>query len=103
MSGIHGLTLDIEEQTLYWIDSVSYTIASVKVNGSNRTLIGHYGFEFSIAKDNNVLYFSDYNLYSVTLDDNNRLEILSSLRTCFQNRFSSGLTVVKMSHQPICE
>ena len=57
------LTLDYQNQVLYWIDASLDKIESSNVDGTNRTLIANFASNyhpFSMSYFNNVLYWSDW-------------------------------------------
>ena len=61
----YGLTLDYQNQVLYWIDASLDKIESSNVDGTNRTLIANFALSspnyhpLSMTFFNNILYWSD--------------------------------------------
>ena len=62
----NGLTLDYQNQVLYWIDASLDKIESSNVDGTNRTLIANFALSspnyhpLSMTFFNNILYWSDW-------------------------------------------
>ena len=93
-----GLTLDYENQVLYWID-VS-RIESSNVDGSDRRLITSVPFVngFQISFYDDVLYWTDLNfdaIFSITAAGNQ----ITALITDFS--FGSGIEVVSENRQQL--
>ena len=65
-----ALTLDIESQTLYWIDAHNNQIESSSVDGQSRHMILHTDRNpFGIAIHNNGIYFSVGNVIKYVSDN----------------------------------
>ena len=100
----YGLTLDYQNQVLYWIDASLDKIESSNVDGTNRTLIANFAFSstsyhpFSMTFFNNILYWSDWGtdkIHSIFANGTS----LSSLIERFS--LSTGIEVVSKSRQQL--
>ena len=100
----NGLTLDYQNQVLYWIDAILDKIESSNVNGTNRQLIKilvssspNY-YPFSMSFFNNILYWSDWGtdkIYSMFANGTS----LTSLIRGF--RLATGIEVVSENRQQL--
>ena len=96
-----GLTLDYQNQVLYWIDASVDKIESSNVNGTNRQLITTFASNhnaFGISLFNNILYWSDWGTDTVLSVFSNGTS-LSSLISGFS--FPSGIEVVSRTRQQL--
>ena len=96
-----GLTLDYQNQVLYWIDASLDKIESSNVDGTNRQLIAMFVSNyhaFALSYFNNILYWSDWNtdvIHSIFANGTS----LSSLMFGF--RLLTGIEVVSGSRQQL--
>ena len=65
----NGLTLDYEEQRIYWLDANLDKIEYSNLDGSGRTLLeseaGGLVHPFSLTLDGSILYWSDWQTNSI--------------------------------------
>ena len=94
----NALTLDIEAQTLYWIETFPSTVQTSNVDGSNRTEfnVGDIGISTAVTIDirTNTLYITDFSsgIFTIStaggavsniapgLDNYLRIEVVDSQR-----------------------
>ena len=100
----NGLTLDYQNQVLYWIDAILDKIESSNVNGTNRQLImtlvsssPNY-YPFSISYFNNILYWSDWGTDKIHSIFANGTSLISLIRGF---SLSTGIEVVSGSRQQL--
>ena len=96
-----GLTLDYQNQVLYWIDAYLDKIESSNVDGTNRQLITTFAsnhLAFAISLFNNVLYWSDWDTDTVLSVFSNGT-LLSSL--IYRFSFPTGIEVVSRTRQQL--
>lgn len=67
----NGLALDWANGRIYWIDAVSFTIESVKINGEDRRVIlqGVFKHPFALDVFGDKLYWSDHGTQSIEYCD----------------------------------
>lgn len=73
LSTVYGLTLDYDDQILYWADYSNNRIESSLTDGSNRTVLTSSGVAdpFSITFFNGNLYWTDWSdnrIYTLAVD-----------------------------------
>ena len=96
-----GLTLDYQNQVLYWIDASLDKIESSNVDGTNRQLIATFVSNyhaFAISYFNNILYWSDWNtdiIHSIFANGTSLSSLISGLR------FLTGIEVVSGIRQQL--
>ena len=96
-----GLTLDYQNQVLYWIDATLDRIESSNVDGTNRQLIAAFVSNyhaFAISFFNDILYWSDWNtdmIHSIFANGT----LLRSLTYRFS--FPTGIEVVSENRQQL--
>ncbi|XP_065055467.1 low-density lipoprotein receptor-related protein 4-like isoform X1 [Rhopilema esculentum] len=62
----NGLTLDIAQNKMYWVDAKLKRLEVANLDGSGRKIIGNYiDFPFAIAHFENYLYWSNWRTHSV--------------------------------------
>ena len=100
----NGLTLDYQNQVLYWIDAFLDKIEGSNVDGTNRTLIANFASSstnyhpFSMSFFNNILYWTDWGtdmIHSIFANGTS----LTSLIHRFS--FLTGIEVVSGSRQQL--
>ena len=99
-----GLTLDYQNQVLYWIDASLDKIESSNVDGTNRTLIANLASSspnyhpFSVSFFNSVLYWSDWGtdmIHSLFANGTSLTSLIDGLS------FATGIEVVSRSRQQL--
>lgn len=67
----NGLALDWANRRIYWIDALSHTIESVKINGDDRRVIleGVFKHPFALDVFGDKLYWSDHDTKSIEYCD----------------------------------
>ena len=97
----NGLTLDYQNQVLYWIDASLDKIESSNVDGTNRQLIISFSSNqhpFAISFFNNILYWSDWGtdtIHSIVVGGTGINSLISGLS------FPAGIEVVSESRQQL--
>ena len=100
----NGLTLDYQNQVLYWIDASLDKIESSNVDGTNRTLIVNFASSspnyhpYSMSFFNNILYWSDWGTDMIHSISANGTSLTSLLRGF---SLSTGIEVVSESRQQL--
>ena len=100
----YGLTLDYQNQVLYWIDASLDKIESSNVDGTNRTLIANFALSspnyhpLSMTFFNNILYWSDRGTDKIHSIFANGTSLTSLLRGF---SLSTGIEVVSKSRQQL--
>ena len=96
-----GLTLDYQNQVLYWIDTSLDKIESSNVDGTNRRLITTFAsnhLPFAISLFNNILYWSDRNTNTVLSVFSNGTSLSSLI---FRFSLPAGIEVVSRTRQQL--
>ena len=98
----NGLTLDYQNQVLYWIDASLDKIESSNVDGTNRQLITTFVLPvyhaFSMSFFNNILYWSDWGtdlILSMFTNGTSLTRLLSEFS------YPTGIEVVSKSRQQL--
>lgn len=95
----NGLTLDYQNQVLYWIDAFLDKIECSNVDGSNRQLIRaiplFHGFAMTFI--DGVLYWSDWNANAIFSVSVSAVSAISTTISGF--RRPSGIEVVSENRQ----
>ena len=100
----NGLTLDYQNQVLYWIDAYLDKIESSSVDGTNRTLITNLASSspnyhpFSMTFFKNILYWSDQGtdmIHSIFANGTSLTSLLQGFH------MSTGIEVVAGSRQQL--
>ena len=100
----NGLTLDYQNQVLYWIDASLDKIESSNVDGTNRRLITNFAssspnyYPFSMSFFNNILYWSDWGTDEIHSIFANGTSLTSFVRGL---SFATGIEVVSGSRQQL--
>ena len=97
----NGLTLDYQNQVLYWIDASLDRIESSNVDGTNRTLIANFSpnyHPFSMSFFNNILYWTDWGTDKIHSIFANGTSLTSLIR---RFRLATGIEVVSGSRQQL--
>ena len=100
----NGLTLDYQNQVLYWIDASLDKIESSNVDGTNRQLIVNFASSspnyhpFAMSLFNNVLYWSDWGTDMIHSIFANGTSLTSLIRGF---SFATGIEVVSGSRQQL--
>ena len=98
----NGLSLDFQNEVLYWADAFLDKIESSNVDGSNRRIITSFTDDlhpFGLALFDGILYFTDWigsSVRSVDPRNGNITNITQGL-----NRRPFGIRVVSEQRQPI--
>lgn len=97
----NGLTLDFQNQVLYWADASLDVIESSNVDGSNRMLITDYNVlhPFGLALFDGILYFTDWSGLSVKSVDPRIGNVSDVLRGLNGQPF--GIKAVSEQREPI--
>lgn len=65
----NGITLDLLERRLYWVDAKMDAISSINFDGSDRRLVlsdpAHIGDPFSVSVFEDWIYWSDWQLHRI--------------------------------------
>ena len=98
----NALTLDYENQVLYWADAFLDKIESSNVDGSNRILLSTVGIDhpYGIAFFSNMLYFTDWrgpSVQAININGGNATTIFGGV-LCTQ---LFGIVVVSEHKQPV--
>lgn len=93
-----GLTIDYNQQLLYWIDAGLDRIERSNVDGTNRGVVVSRGIytPFGISVYRDTLYFTDEGVYSVSINGGDVTTVFDS--TCAD---TVGIEVVSADRQPI--
>ena len=100
----NGLTLDYQNQVLYWIDASLDKIERSKVDGTNRQLIANFVssspnyYPFSMSFFNNILYWSDWGIDEIHSIFANGTSLTSFVRGF---SFLTGIEVVSENRQQL--
>ena len=102
LSTVYGLTLDYENQILYWADYSNNRIERSFTNGSNRVLVTSTGIvdPFGITFYNGRLYWTDWShnaIYTLTLTLNTSSTVSRVLAVSGD---PYGIHVVTQERQP---
>ena len=97
----NGLTLDFQNQVLYWADASLDKIESSNVDGSNRRLINSFNSDlhpYGLALFDGVLYFTDWTGPSVKTVDPTTGNVTNGIIGLYGQPF--GIRAVSEERQP---
>ena len=96
-----GLTIDYNQQVLFWIDTVRDRIETSSTDGSNRRVISNEGIfrPFDITLYRDALYFTDIlaGLRKVDSSGGTVIDVINSDNLC---EGVAGIEVVSADRQP---
>ena len=97
----NGLTLDFQNQVLYWADANLDKIESSNADGSNRRLITNLNVlhPFGLALFGGILYYTDWTRASVERVDPRIGNVTNIIRGLYGQPF--GIKAVSEQRQPI--
>lgn len=93
----YGLTIDYDQQMLYWIDANHDQIERSSVDGTSRRLVVSRGIynPFGISVYRNTVYFTDEGVFSVSVSGGSVSTVFDS--TCAD---TVGIEVASIERQP---
>ena len=100
LSNVYGLTLDYQNQTLYWVDYSNNRVERSSVTGSNRvTLRTGLRDPWSVTYYSGRLYWTDWyydRIYSIIITSPSTITTITSL-----GANSNGIHVISAERQPL--
>lgn len=100
LSTVYGLTLDYDNQVLYWCDYSGNRIESSFTNGSNRVVVASSGIidPFGITFYDGRLYWTDWTQHGIHTLEVNAPSNVSRVLSTSQDTY--GIQVVTTERQP---
>ena len=100
LSDVYGLTLDFDNQILYWADYSNNRIESSFTNGSNRVLITSSGITdpFGLTFYDGTLYWTDWSLHRLYRLNLSMPSVVSQVLNIGTDGY--GIRVVAKERQP---
>lgn len=81
----NGLTVDLENNLIYWVDGHLQILDAMNIDGSNRrTILKNLNYPYSVTYTNQKLFWSDWHngsIYSYDLESNETPEVISTSET----------------------
>lgn len=93
----YGLTIDYDQQVLYWIDAGRNRIERSGVDGSNRRVVISQGifYPFGLTTFGGILYYTDEGIYTVSNNGGIAATLFDSICAT-----TAGLEIVGAERQP---
>lgn len=98
----YSITIDIQNQELYWADNILDKIETSSVNGTGRRVLTSTGVPqvFSLSLFGNTLYFSDWT-FGVRSVNKTGTQTPTTIYNIFCNFiYAYGIQVVSLEQQP---